>query len=92
MFGLHQALLACHNLIQGRMCCVFSDSIYVVRAIMSLELTALPARIRSMVLDIRVNYNVSVAHLSGNLNITADILSRYGIPSSKGGSGPYKCC
>ena len=49
MFGLHQALLACHNLIQGRMCCVFSDSIYVVRAVMSLELTALPARIRSMV-------------------------------------------
>ena len=59
MFGLHQALLACHNLIQGRMCCVFSDSIYVVRAVMSLELTALPARIRSMVLDIRVNYHLA---------------------------------
>ena len=81
LWAANLALQTTSNVCAGRRICLFSDSLYVVRAIMTLDLDSLPARARGIALEIRANYDVSAIHLSAEFNFTADLLSRFYIPA-----------
>ena len=59
---------------------VATDSAYVEKCFTTMELTAIPQRLRALVIDIKINYNIAVVHLPGESNFTADLLSRFFIP------------
>ena len=44
----------------------------------------MPQRLKAMVIDIKTKYNITVLHLSADLNFTANLLSRYFVPSQRG--------
>ena len=64
LFAVGVALSACSQLIATEACTVMTDSMYVWRCFNMLDIESIPMRLRALVLDIKVSYNVSFCHIS----------------------------
>ena len=84
LFGLGSSLASVAQIIGNKEVIVATDSAYVEKCFSTMELTAIPQRLRALVIDIKINYNIAVVHLPGESNFTADLLSRFFIPCQTG--------
>ena len=80
LWGLSQCLLAFHHLIHAKPVAIYCDSSYVVSCFNTLQYADIPHRIRAMVIDSKINYDIRLIHLSGKQNFFSDFLSRFSIP------------
>ena len=84
LFGLETSLGSVAQIIGNKKVVVITSSNYAARCFSTMEISTMPQRLKAMVIDIKTRYNITVLHLSPDLNFTANLLSRYFVPSQTG--------